>query len=187
MWRLNLGRFLNGLKCSVGFFRMYQPNWNAESSKVLFTDREFAGMWCGTSWVGGMEEAKTEFHGVPFQFENTKQLLHALLCSQHWVHKAPTQQGCRFGSGTCCCTIASNVQITANSVTELEAAELMDGMLSCALLFDQILYFIFTALCCASNSISIKLIWLWVAFTHTCAVWPIPPWVGLWLILSNIS
>lgn len=136
---------------------------------------------------GGVKEDKAGFHGVPFQFENTKQLLHALLCSQHCVHKAPAPQGCRSGSGPCCCTIASNIQITAHGVTGGEAAELMDEMLNCALLFDQILYFIFSALCCASNSVSIKLIWLWVAFTHTCAVRPISPWADLWLILSNIS
>lgn len=110
--------------------------------------------------MGGVEEAKAEFHGVPFQFENTKQLLHALLCSQHWVHKATAHLGCRFGRGPRCCTTASNIQSTANCVTSPEAAQLMDEMLSCALLFDQILYFIFSALCCASNSICIKLIWL---------------------------
>lgn len=76
--------------------------------------------------MGSVQEAKAEFHGVPFQFENTKQLLHFLLCSQRWVHKAPAQQGCRFGSGLCCCTIASIIQITTDCVTGLEAAQLMD-------------------------------------------------------------
>lgn len=124
--------------------------------------------------MGGVEEAEAEFHGLPFQFGNTRQLLHAL-CFQHWMHKAPAQQDCRFGSEPCCCTIASNIQITGNCVTGLEAAQLVDEMLSCALLFDQMLYFIFSALCCASNSVSIKLIWLGVPFTHTCVIWPIFP------------
>lgn len=51
-----------------------------------------------------MKEANVEFYGAPFHFANTKQFLHALLCTQHWVHKSSAKQDCSFGSGSCCCT-----------------------------------------------------------------------------------
>jgi len=71
--------------------------------------------------------------------------------------------------------------------TRVEAAQLMDWMLSYALHSEQSLHFIFSVLRCVSSSISIKLIWIGVLFTQTCAVWLISPWARLWLILSNIS
>lgn len=69
----------------------------------------------------------------------------------------------------------------------VEAAQLMDWMLSYALHSEQSFHFIFSILRCDSSSISIKLIWVGVLFTQTCAVWLISPWACLWLILSNIS
>lgn len=38
------GQVLNGFKRNVGYFRLHQPSWNADCSKVLFTAREFAGV-----------------------------------------------------------------------------------------------------------------------------------------------
>lgn len=85
------------------------------------------------------------------------------------------------------CFTHTNHCCLSRCATRVEVAELMDWVLSYALLLDQPLYFIFTRLCCVSNSVYIKLIWVWVVFTHTCAGWLISPWAGLWLILSSIS
>lgn len=60
---------------------------------------------------GGRERGQW-FYGAALQSDNTKQLLHALLHTQRWVHKSLAKQDCGFSSRPCCCTVASYIQTT---------------------------------------------------------------------------